>query len=80
MIKLILISFIVPYFIGIWLNRGIGVRLSNRDKKILGLAGGIAQRFNWDSTVVRVVMVLLILLPFISIPAYFMTALGVSKK
>jgi len=36
---------------------------SVRDKKIAGVCGGLAERYGWDPTLVRVVFVLLIFVP-----------------
>ncbi len=38
--------------------------LSNKDKKIAGLCGGLAQYFGIDSTVVRLIYIILTLLSF----------------
>lgn len=43
---------------------------SGRDRKIAGVCGGIAQRFGWDPTLVRVLTVLSILLPGPQLLAY----------
>lgn len=38
--------------------------LSNKDRKIAGLCGGLAEYFDVDSTIVRLIYVLLTLLSF----------------
>lgn len=45
------------------LNQHRQLTLSQRNKKIMGVCGGIAEYMGWDPTVVRVVTVLL-LIPF----------------
>lgn len=37
------------------------VHLSNTDKKLLGVAGGIAETFDWDPTIVRLVFIFIAL-------------------
>ncbi len=41
------------------LNQHRSLTLSQRDKKIMGVCGGIAAYMGWDATAVRVVTVLL---------------------
>lgn len=41
---------------------GIGIRRSRHDRMIAGVMGGIARRYGWNSTLLRVVFVLLSLL------------------
>ena len=48
---------------------------SRRDRKILGVCGGIAEYFGIDSTLVRLVLVLLILVGGGGVLAYFIAAL-----
>lgn len=43
---------------------------SRRNRMIAGVCGGIAEYFNWDPTVVRIVFVLSILLPGPQVIAY----------
>jgi phage shock protein C len=42
------------------LNQHKQLTLSQRDKKIMGICGGIAEYMGWDPTAVRVVTVLLL--------------------
>lgn len=43
---------------------------SRRNRMLAGVCGGIAEYFNWDPTLVRVIFVISILLPGPSIIAY----------
>jgi phage shock protein C len=43
------------------LNQHRQLTLSQRDKKIMGVCGGIAEYMGWDATAVRVVAVLLLI-------------------
>ena len=38
---------------------GIGIQRSRHDRMIAGVMGGIARRYGWNSTLLRVVFVLL---------------------
>ena len=42
------------------LNQHRQLTLSQRDKKIMGVCGGIAEYMGWDATAVRIVTVLLL--------------------
>jgi phage shock protein C len=47
---------------------GMGIRRAKRDRWIWGVCGGIAHRYGWSSTAVRVVVVLLaIFIPGVSV-------------
>jgi phage shock protein C len=48
---------------------------SRRDRKIFGVCGGIAEYFGIDSTLVRLVLVLLVLVGGGGVLAYFIAAL-----
>jgi phage shock protein C len=46
----------------------MGIRRAKRDRWILGVCGGVAHHFGWNSTVVRIVVVLLaIFIPGVSV-------------
>jgi phage shock protein PspC (stress-responsive transcriptional regulator) len=46
--------------------------LSNTDKKIGGVCGGIGEYFDRDPTLIRIIFIMLVLLSFgFAIPAYF---------
>lgn len=51
------------------------LRKSNVNKKICGVCGGIAEYFNLDPTVVRLIWVLLFFAYGVGIVAYFIAAL-----
>lgn len=53
---------------------------SESDKKLLGVCGGIAQYFNVDSTVVRLIWALLSLFWGTGIIAYLIAALIMPKE
>ena len=53
---------------------------SRNDKKICGVCGGIAQFFGIDSTLVRVITVLLVALGGMSIWVYVIAALIMSAE
>jgi phage shock protein PspC (stress-responsive transcriptional regulator) len=55
----------------------VGLRRAKRDRWISGVCGGIAHRFGWSSTAVRLIVVLLaVFIPGISvIPAVIIYAL-----
>ena len=40
---------------------GMGIKRAKRDRWILGVCGGVAHHFGWNSTVVRLVTILLAL-------------------
>ncbi|RDY28146.1 PspC domain-containing protein [Romboutsia weinsteinii] len=44
--------------------------LSEKDNKLTGVCGGIAEFFGFNSTVLRVIFVLFILMDFASVPIY----------
>ncbi|WP_076489280.1 PspC domain-containing protein [Alkalispirochaeta americana] len=48
---------------------------SRRDRKLLGVCGGIAEYFGIDSTLVRLILIFLILLSGSGFLAYFVAAL-----
>ncbi|MDR2833878.1 MAG: PspC domain-containing protein [Streptococcaceae bacterium] len=75
----ILFVLVVPFVIGLILNQQLGIKLSRTDKKLLGVAGGIAEYFKVDATIVRIVLALLIVFTVVSFPSYFTLALGMSK-
>lgn len=54
--------------------------LSNTDKKIAGVCGGIAEYFNIDSTVVRILWVLFMFFGGSGILAYIICALIIPKR
>jgi phage shock protein C len=55
--------------------------LSNKDKKIFGVCGGLAQYFDVDSTVVRLIYVLFTLLSMgIGIIFYIIAALVIPRN
>ena len=53
---------------------------SNTDKKICGVCGGIAEYFNVDSTLVRLICILLILGVGFGLLAYIIAALVMPKS
>jgi len=54
--------------------------LSQTDKKICGVCGGLAEYFGIDSTIVRLVVVLFVLFFGTGVLAYFIAALIIPKK
>lgn len=54
--------------------------LSNTDKKVCGVCGGIAEYFEIDSTIVRIIWILLIFLLGTGFLAYFVAALVIPKR
>lgn len=57
------------------------IYLSETDKKITGVCGGIAEYFEMDSTLVRLGWVLLTLIPpFPGIIAYIIASMIIPKK
>jgi phage shock protein C len=54
--------------------------LSNTDKKIAGVCGGIAEYFNIDATLVRILWVLFMFFGGSGILAYIICALIIPKK
>lgn len=88
--------FLIPFIIGMGLGlyyfgRGSedGLSLAERfdlhrssdDRKILGVFGGLAERFEMDATVMRVIGVALVFLTSgAAIPAYFLYALLIPKE
>lgn len=55
--------------------------LSDRDRKISGVCGGIAEYLNIDSTVVRLIWVILSFVPpFPGILAYILAAIIMPRK
>lgn len=56
--------------------------LSQNDKKVAGVCGGIAEYFDWDSTLVRIVVILFIVLSSIvpGLIAYIIIALISPKQ
>ncbi|POR01780.1 hypothetical protein AU468_07435 [Alkalispirochaeta sphaeroplastigenens] len=48
---------------------------SRRDRKLLGVCGGIAEYFGVDSTLVRLITILLVLVSGSGFLAYFVAAL-----
>jgi phage shock protein C len=65
-------------------QRGLGMKkiyLSDSDRKIGGVCGGIGEYFDKDSTLIRIIVVLLILFSFgFGIFAYLAMWLIVPKK
>ena len=53
---------------------------SRRDRKLLGVCGGIAEYFGIDSTLVRLVLVLFILVGGGGVLAYFIAALVLQEN
>lgn len=53
---------------------------SNTDKKLCGVCGGIAEYFNIDSTIVRLILVLAVLFAGCGILAYIIAALVMPDK
>lgn len=54
--------------------------LSDKDKKLFGVCGGIAEYFDIDSTLVRVGYIILVFAFGTGILAYFLCALCMPKK
>lgn len=54
--------------------------LSDTDKKLFGVCGGIAEYFNIDSTLIRVGYILLVFAFGTGILAYFLCALCIPKR
>ena len=79
MIRFIVIFIIIPFIVGLMMNRRMGVKLSKQDRKISGVAGGLAEHFGLDSTIVRIIMAILIVFSGLGISSYFAFALGLSK-
>ena len=53
---------------------------SNTDKKLCGVCGGLAEYFNIDSTIVRLILVLAVLFAGCGILAYIIAALVMPDK
>lgn len=53
---------------------------SNTDKKVCGVCGGVAEYLNIDSTVVRLILVLLVLCAGCGVLAYIVAALVMPDK
>ena len=53
---------------------------SNKDKKLCGVCGGLADYFDIDSTIVRLLWVFLVLCVGTGILAYFIAALIMPEK
>ncbi len=53
---------------------------STSDKKLFGVCGGIAQYFNVDSTIVRLIAVVLFICCGIGLLAYLLAALVMPKE
>ena len=53
---------------------------SHTDKKVCGVCGGLAQYFDMDPTVMRLVVVAVILFTRIGLLAYFVAALIIPKE
>ena len=54
--------------------------LSDTDKKVCGVCGGIAEYFNIDSTVIRLACVLLVLFAGTGLLAYIIAALIIPHR
>lgn len=54
--------------------------LSNSDKKISGVCGGIAEYFNIDSTLIRLIWVFLVCFAGTGLLAYIICAIVIPKK
>ncbi len=54
--------------------------LSDTDKKICGVCGGIAEYFNIDSTVIRLIFVLLLIFAGTGVLAYIIAALVIPHR
>ena len=54
--------------------------LSNTDKKLFGVCGGLAEYFNIDSTIIRVAYILLVFAFGTGLLAYFICALCIPSK
>jgi len=55
--------------------------LSDKDKKIEGVCGGIAEYFGIDSTIIRIICVLLTFVSFgTTVLAYFLCCFIIPKK
>lgn len=54
--------------------------LSNDDKKICGVCGGIAEYFEIDSTIVRILWILFVMVGGSGIIAYIICALVIPKN
>lgn len=52
---------------------------SNSDKKLCGVCGGIAEYFNVDSTIIRLIVVVLALAGCLGLIAYLLAALIMPK-
>ena len=53
---------------------------SNTDKKLCGVCGGLAEYLNIDSTIVRLILVLLVVFAGTGILAYIIAALVMPNK
>ena len=53
---------------------------SNNDKKLCGVCGGLADYFDIDSTIVRLIWIFLVLCVGTGILAYFVAALIMPEK
>lgn len=53
---------------------------STTDKKLCGVCGGIAEYFNIDSTIVRLILVFLVLCVGTGVLAYFIAALLIPEE
>ena len=62
------------------MNKNKKLYLSDTDKKIFGVCGGLAEYFDIDSTIVRVGYILLVFAFGTGILAYFLCALCMPKK
>ena len=63
------------------LNQHKHLTLSQHDKKIMGVCGGIAEYMGWDATAVRIMTVLLFIpLHFALILAYIILGLVLPKE
>ncbi|AKK02861.1 PspC domain-containing protein [Corynebacterium epidermidicanis] len=51
------------------------LRRSTTDRMFLGVLGGVGQTYGWDSTMLRVLFVISILLPGPQVILYFIAAL-----
>lgn len=53
---------------------------SNSDKKLFGVCGGIAEYFNVDSTIVRLIVIVIALACGVGLIGYLLAALIMPKK
>ncbi len=56
------------------------LHLSNIDRKIAGVCGGIAEYFNIDSTLIRLIFVIAIFFGGAGIPAYLIAWIIMPRK